>query len=121
MILRSFSLLTASLWSLACGATHAQLVPPEAARINQAHAIHLDVGSVRSLATLHEILPRVLAHHGYFITHTQQRAANGLEFVTDWRPSGEQERTRLLIDARPRGNRVALTLYALTYAEHEDG
>jgi hypothetical protein len=92
---------------------------------------HVDVGSVSSADELFRLLPRVLARHGYFVASSQQTTPDGFQFLTDWRirpiyeeesfAGAQQARTRLVIDARRRGTRYALTLYAVSYVEDANG
>jgi hypothetical protein len=76
-------------------------------------------------------LPRALAKQGYFITRTEPGLGGGYRFLTDWRVrpiyadevfDGAQEaRTRLIVDARRRGESYALSVYAVSYLEDATG
>lgn len=112
-------LLTAASLLLGCAAAGTHLSPPESVRPRADHA-HIELGSL-SGPGLHDALPRALARVGYFITTTQARPAAGTELMTDWQPTDARTRTRLIISTRPRGERFAVTIYAVSFVEDEAG
>ena len=123
-------LVTAAL-SIACAAATGPESLPQQAQFSRISSAHVDLGELRSSAELVSVLPRSLAKHGYFILETQDRSSNGLQFITDWRvrpvfseevfTGVQQARTRLVIDAKRRGTRYALTMYAESFLEDENG
>lgn len=112
--------------STGCASTHASRSSLETIQLDRVNFAAVDIGSVPA-AQLSYVLPRALARHGYFLSATQGRGSDALQFVTDWRlrpalanegqPGAEQARTRLVVDARRRGERYHLTLYAVTHIE----
>lgn len=131
MIKRTASvLLGAALLSGCAAATGPQSIP-EKLQFDRVSNAHFDIGSVSSSDELFIMLPRVLARHGYFVATSQQTTPDGFQFLTDWRvrqvyadesfEGAQQARTRLIVDARRRGTRYALTLYAVTFVEDANG
>ena len=122
--------LVAAALAMGCSATAPRSLPQEI-QFSRTTSAHVDLGSMRSTDELLRVLPRSLARHGYFIIQTQQRSPDGLQFVTDWRVrpvfseevfSGvQQARTRLVVDAKRRGTRYSLTVYAESFLEDESG
>lgn len=117
--------------SIGCAAATGPQSLPQETRFSRTNSAHIDVGSMRSADDLLRILPRSLARHGYFIIQTQQRSPDGLQFVTDWRvrpvfieeafDGVQQARTRLIVDAKRRGTRYSLTIFAESFLEDENG
>ena len=97
-------------------------------RVNNAY---VDVGNVSSADELLRLLQRVLARHGYYVTTTHRTIADGFQFHTHWkdRPvlaaesfnGAQRARTRLVVEARPRADRFAVTVFAVSYTEDASG
>jgi hypothetical protein len=117
--------------SLGCAAATGPQSLPEDVRFNRVHNAHVDAGSMRSSAEVLTVLHRVLARNGYFIIRTEESTPDGYRFLTDWRArpvyadeafAGVQRaRTRLVIDARRRGTRYAVAIYAVSFLEDQAG
>lgn len=128
---RTAPVLFAAVLSTGCAAASGPQSLPEQYQYDRTSNVHTDVGSVSSADQLFGMLPRVLSRHGYFVANTQQTTPDGFQVLTNWRIRAvyadevfegvQQARTRLVIDARRRGTRYAVTLYAVSYLEDAEG
>jgi hypothetical protein len=114
-----------------CAAASGPQSLPDRIQFDRITNAHTDVGSVSSADELFRMLPRVLQRHGYFVVSSQQSTPEGFQFLTDWRmrpvyadeafEGVQQARTRLVVDARKRGSRYSISLYAVSYLENQKG
>jgi hypothetical protein len=128
---RTLPVLFAAVLSTGCAAASGRQSLPERAEYDRTSNAHTDVGSVSSADELFRLLPRVLSQHGYFVAKSHQTTPDGFQFLTDWRTRPvyadeafegvQQARTRLVIEARRRGTRYAVTLYAVSFLEDAEG
>jgi hypothetical protein len=117
--------------STGCAAATGPQSLPEEPRFNRVSTAYVDVLATPSAGTLLRELPRALAKHGYFIIRTEPGVAEGYRFLTDWRvrpiypdevfEGVQQARTRLVVDARNRGNGYAVSIFAVSYLEDASG
>jgi hypothetical protein len=124
------AVLVASALSLGCvAATGPQSLPDEVS-LSRTTKAHVDVASMASEAELMQVLPPILARFGYFISEAKATGI-GLRLLTDWqvRPVAQNEfaqgakqaRSRVIVDARRRGDRYAVTIYMLSFVEDAAG
>jgi hypothetical protein len=102
-----------------CASAESQFLPADLAA-DRVYTHAIEVGTIASPATLERVLPTTLARYGYFIAKTQQSTSDNMQFLTEWLET-TRARTRLVVDARRRGPRYALSIYAITYWQNEAG
>jgi len=117
--------------SLGCSAATGPQSLPEEVRFDRIQSAYVDIETTPTEGVLLRELPRALAKHGYFIIRTEPGLGGGYRFLTDWRSrpiyadeafEGVQDaRTRLIVDARRRGDSFALSVYAVSYLEDAAG
>jgi hypothetical protein len=123
--------LVATALTIGCAAATAPHTLPEEVRVDRINNPHVDVETMPTQNALLNELPRALAKHGYFVIRTEPGIAEGFRFLTDWRArpvyadesfdGAQQARTRLVVDARRRGVNYAVSIYAVSFLEDEQG
>jgi hypothetical protein len=116
--------------SLGCAAATGSQSLPDEISLSRTSRAYADVAGMRSERDLETALPRLLARYGYFIVDSRP-TAGGVRLLTDWvvRPLEREEafggalraRTRLVLDARRRGDVYAVTIYAVRFLEDASG
>lgn len=122
--------LVASALTIGCAAATGPQFLPDVINLSRTSNAYVDVGSIYTERELQSTVSSVLARFGYFITD-RRPSGHGVHLMSDWKSQPisqsaifdgvQQARTRLIVDARRRGEHYAVTIFAVSFLQDASG